>query len=103
MSTFCVEVCRIGYASYIFEIKAKTYKQAEQEALDIAGSHSFSEHDADYVLADAPTKEDKLREKLSQTQAQLDMVLKTLKEDLPLLLGKDKNLDKRITKILKKG
>ena len=45
-----VNVCRIGYAHCTIEVDAKNKKEAEEKALDEAGGHSFSEHDADYKV-----------------------------------------------------
>jgi len=45
---FTIEVRRAGYSSRNIKVSARDVKQARMKALDEAGSHEFSEHDADY-------------------------------------------------------
>ena len=47
---FKVSVCRTSYAHREIVVKAKTRKEAETLAIDEAGSHEFSEKDADYTV-----------------------------------------------------
>ena len=50
VKTYLVNVSRIGYANHDFTIEATSEKEAKELAINAAGSHSFSEHDADYVV-----------------------------------------------------
>ena len=45
-----VLVSRISYASRNFIVEASNEKEAKMLALDEAGGHEFSEHDADYKV-----------------------------------------------------
>ena len=54
MTTFQIGVTRIGYAQRQIPVEAENREQAEERALQIAGSCLFSEHDAHYELTDAP-------------------------------------------------
>lgn len=47
---FNVEVCRTGYAVREIKVRAVTQKQAEEKALDEAGSYDFNEHASDYSV-----------------------------------------------------
>ena len=51
MRTFKIEVTRIGYSSRTLMIEAFSRTQAEQIALDTAGSHEFREHYAKNQIA----------------------------------------------------
>jgi len=101
INNYEVEVCRIGYATASLTIRAKSFRGAEKKALEEAGNVCFSEHNSEYVLAYGPTKEFILQQKLNEANKHLDLILETLKFDLPLLLGLDKNLDKKINRILR--
>jgi len=102
LKNYEVDVCRIGYACTKIIAKAHTFKAAERKALREAGNYNFSsEHNSEYVLAFGPTKESILQEQLNETNKHLDLILGKLKFDLPLLIGLDKNLDKKINKILR--
>ena len=43
-----VSVCRISYGFINIRVEANSEKEAKEIALDQAGNHLFSEHDADY-------------------------------------------------------
>jgi len=53
LETYEIEVCRIGYGHKTIEVEATSQEEAEQIALDEAGSYEFSEKDAEYVLPDS--------------------------------------------------
>lgn len=103
LKNYEVDVCRIGYAVCKIPVRAHTFQAAERKALREAGNYNFSsEHNSEYVLSYyGPTKENILQEELHETNKHLDLILGKLKFDLPLLLGLDKNLDKKINKILR--
>lgn len=48
MPKYQVNVTRIGYSCRTIEVEAKSEKDAEDKAIDEAGSHDFSEHDSKY-------------------------------------------------------
>jgi hypothetical protein len=48
--SFDIEVCRTGYGFCTIRVKATSYAKAAQLALDEAGSHDFSENDAEYTV-----------------------------------------------------
>lgn len=48
MPKFKVSVDRTGYSSLEIEVEAENEAEAKNLAMDEAGNHSFSEHDADY-------------------------------------------------------
>jgi len=50
VKTFKVCVCRIGYGFKEFEVQAPSAIAAQQKALDEAGNHLYSEHDAKYEV-----------------------------------------------------
>lgn len=52
LKKYRVPVCRIGYGNRDIEVEATSKKEAVARALDEAGSHEFSEHDADYEAPD---------------------------------------------------
>lgn len=53
-----VDVVRTGYANMTIRVMASSAKQAKELALEEAGNHVFSEHDADYTAEYAlPIKE----------------------------------------------
>jgi len=51
LETYNIEVCRIGYSFKTIEVDATSQKEAEELALDEAGSHEFSEKDAEYKIS----------------------------------------------------
>ena len=54
MSMFRIEVTRIGYACRVIEVEATTQDDAECIALETAGHHEFTEHDAEYQFTGGP-------------------------------------------------
>ena len=48
-----IEVCRIGYGHKTISVTASSHEEAEQLALDEAGSYEFSEHTSEYVIPDS--------------------------------------------------
>lgn len=60
MEKFKVEVLRIGYATKEIEVEAETQEEANEKALDDAGNYEFSEKQAEYELAYAPSREERL-------------------------------------------
>lgn len=54
--SFDIEVIRIGYGSRTITVEAETYKEAQGLALNEAGNYDYSEKNADYELADSPSK-----------------------------------------------
>ena len=52
MPTFKIQVTRIGYAIRFIEVEAVDEPQARRLALETAGNYQFTEHDAEYELAD---------------------------------------------------
>ena len=58
MTKRLVPIMRIGYAVKDIEVDADSQEQAEQEALDAAGSHDFSDHHAEYQLASGTAPEE---------------------------------------------
>ena len=49
MPKFTVAVIRTGYASLDIEVEANSEQEAEDKALEEAGSHVFSEHNSEYT------------------------------------------------------
>ena len=47
---FDIPVTRIGYAHATIRVKARSQEEAEERALDEAGSYDFSEKSSDYEL-----------------------------------------------------
>lgn len=58
MPIFKVSVDRIGYGNREIEVEANSQEEADAKALDEAGNFEFSEHNADYVLANGETRGD---------------------------------------------
>lgn len=56
MPIFKIGIDRISYAHREIEVEAENKAEADLKALDQAGNFEFSEHNADYVLADAEDK-----------------------------------------------
>jgi hypothetical protein len=54
MPTFKIQVTRIGYAIRFIEVEAADEQEAQRIALETAGNHQFTEHDAEYELAGGP-------------------------------------------------
>ena len=52
MPMFKIQVTRIGYATRSIEVEAADEQEAQRIALETAGNHQFTEHDAEYELAD---------------------------------------------------
>lgn len=50
MKTFEVVINRTGFSSHVFEVEAKSRKDAESKGMIAAYNHSFSEHDSDYEV-----------------------------------------------------
>lgn len=55
MSTFEIEVCRVGYGFATIPVEAGTLEEAEAIALEEAGGHDFSEKTSEYSLANGST------------------------------------------------
>lgn len=49
---FLVDVTRTSYSTKTFLVEAEDQQEAEDTALDQAGSYEFPEHDADYDTSD---------------------------------------------------
>jgi hypothetical protein len=43
-----VPVCRTGYGHATIRVEADTEEEAVAEALEVAGDHTYTEHDSDY-------------------------------------------------------
>lgn len=62
---------------------------------------ALKNYEVDVCRIGYAVKESILQQKLNEANKHLDLILETLKFDLPLLLGLDKNLDKKINRILR--
>lgn len=60
MEKFQVEVLRISYGFATIEVEANNEEEADAKALDEAGNHLFNEKNAEYELAYAPSREERL-------------------------------------------
>lgn len=50
MKKFIIPVARIGYGFANIEVDANSQKEAEEQALDVAGDHEFAEKSSDYEI-----------------------------------------------------
>ncbi len=57
MTKYSVHVTRTGYAQLTLSVEAKNKKEAKDKALEEAGNHVFSEHDADYLIENITEEE----------------------------------------------
>lgn len=91
INTFVIGVTRIGYGFTDIEVDAKSRKDAEKIALDVAGDHTYSEKDADYVLTNSVGVANE-NDRMSQYLSKMDF--KLLKEQKSALYKMQVKMEK---------
>ncbi len=80
MPKFKVNLVRVGYGFTTVEVKAPSQEEANEIALDDAGSQSYSENSSDYFVEDMPTFKDpvELSNTLSRAREDAEYSIKVM-------------------------